>query len=69
MRIDVRSVRSRVTTWTGVCPQRGPVEICHRREQMEPAAEPTDNRAERDLRRAVIDRKLSCGNNTARGPA
>jgi transposase len=33
----------------------------------EPAAEPTNNRAERQLRPAVISRKLSCGNKTARG--
>lgn len=33
----------------------------------EPAAEPTNNRAERDLRPAVIDRKLSCGNKTPAG--
>lgn len=33
----------------------------------EPAAEPTNNRAERDLRPAVIDRKLSCGNKTPNG--
>lgn len=33
----------------------------------EPAAEPTNNRAERDLRPAVIARKLSCGNKTPRG--
>lgn len=33
----------------------------------EPAAEPTNNRAERDLRPAVIDRKLSCGNKTLAG--
>jgi len=33
----------------------------------EPAAEPTNNRAERDLRPAVIDRKLSCGNKTIAG--
>lgn len=33
----------------------------------EPAAEPTNNRAERDLRAAVIDRKLSCGNRTLAG--
>lgn len=33
----------------------------------EPAAEPTNNRAERDLRPAVIDRKLSCGNRTEQG--
>lgn len=32
-----------------------------------PAAEPTNNRAERDLRPAVIDRKLSCGNKTTAG--
>lgn len=33
----------------------------------EPAAEPTNNRAERALRPAVIARKLSCGNKTDRG--
>lgn len=33
----------------------------------EPAAEPTNNRAERDLRPAVIARKLSCGNKTGAG--
>lgn len=33
----------------------------------EPAAEPTNNRAERALRPAVIARKLSCGNKTTRG--
>lgn len=33
----------------------------------EPAAEPTNNRAERALRPAVITRKLSCGNRTPRG--
>lgn len=33
----------------------------------EPAAEPTNNRAERALRPAVISRKLSCGNRTAAG--
>ena len=33
----------------------------------EPAAEPTNNRAERALRPAVIDRKLSCGNKTTSG--
>lgn len=33
----------------------------------EAAAEPTNNRAERDLRPAVIDRKLSCGNKTVAG--
>lgn len=33
----------------------------------EPAAEPTNNRAERDLRPAVINRKLSCGNRTEQG--
>ena len=32
-----------------------------------PAAEPTNNRAERALRPAVIARKLSCGNKTERG--
>lgn len=33
----------------------------------DPAAEPTNNRAERALRPAVIARKLSCGNKTERG--
>ncbi len=33
----------------------------------DPAAEPTNNRAERSLRPAVIARKLSCGNRTLRG--
>lgn len=33
----------------------------------EPAAEPTNNRAERALRPAVIARKVSCGNKTDRG--
>lgn len=33
----------------------------------QPAAEPTNNRAERALRPAVIARKLSCGNRTPRG--
>lgn len=33
----------------------------------EPAAEPTNNRAERDLRPAVINRKISCGNRTDGG--
>jgi hypothetical protein len=33
----------------------------------EPAAEPTNNRAERDLRPAVMARKLSCGNKTQAG--
>jgi len=31
------------------------------------AAEPTNNRAERSLRPAVIARKISCGNKTDRG--
>jgi transposase len=34
-----------------------------------PAAEPTNNRAERELRPAVIARKLSCGNKTEAGKA
>jgi transposase len=33
----------------------------------DPAAEPTNNRAERDLRPAVIARKVSCGNKTEAG--
>ena len=56
--------------------QRGDVAIQHRigkrRESIlvclyEPAAEPTNNRAERDLRPAVIARKVSCGNKTEAG--
>ena len=35
----------------------------------QPAAEPTNNRAERDLRPAVINRKISCGNRTQNGKA
>lgn len=35
----------------------------------DPAAEPTNNRAERALRPAVIARKLSCGNRTEAGKA
>ena len=35
----------------------------------EPAAEPTNNRAERCLRPAVVARKVSCGNKTERGRA
>jgi transposase len=33
----------------------------------DPAAEPTNNRAERDLRPAGIARKVSCGNKTTAG--
>ena len=33
----------------------------------EPAAEPTNNRAERSFRWAVMARKLSCGNKTESG--
>jgi hypothetical protein len=33
----------------------------------EPAVEPTNNRAERDLRPSVIARKVSCGNKTEAG--
>jgi transposase len=33
----------------------------------DPAAEPTNNRAERDLRPAIISRKISCGNKTVAG--
>jgi hypothetical protein len=35
----------------------------------DPLAEPTNNRAERDLRPAIISRKISCGNKTERGKA
>jgi transposase len=43
--------------------RRGSILVC----LYEPAAEPTNNRAERDLRPAVIARKVSCGNKTAAG--
>lgn len=58
------------------CAQVGDVAVrnrlAKRREHLlgclyEPAAEPTNNRAERALRPAVIARKLSCGNKTIRG--
>ena len=58
------------------CTQGGDVAIRNRlskqREHLlgclyEPAAEPTNNRAERALRPAVIARKVSCGNRTDRG--
>jgi transposase len=58
------------------CEQAGDVAVrnrlAKRREHLlgclyEPAAEPTNNRAERALRPAVIARKLSCGNKTIRG--
>jgi hypothetical protein len=43
--------------------RRGSTLVC----LYDPAAEPTNNRAERDLRPAVITRKVSCGNKTAAG--
>jgi transposase len=43
--------------------RRGSILVC----LYEPAAEPTNNRAERDLRPAVLARKVSCGNKTAAG--
>jgi transposase len=43
--------------------RRGSILVC----LYDPAAEPTNNRAERDLRPAVIARKVSCGNKTAAG--
>lgn len=43
--------------------QRGHLLTC----LSDPAAEPTNNRAERALRPAVIARKISCGNRTDRG--
>ena len=43
--------------------RRGSILVC----LYEPAAEPTNNRAERDLRPAVITRKVSCGNKTEAG--
>jgi transposase len=43
--------------------RRGSTLVC----LYDPAAEPTNNRAERDLRPAVIARKVSCGNKTAAG--
>jgi len=59
-----------------VGPQPGDQAIARRLEKQrahlfgclyEPTVEPTNNRAERALRPAVIARKLSCGNKTARG--
>jgi hypothetical protein len=56
--------------------QAGELAVQHRMEKQwphlltclyDPAAEPTNNRAERALRPAVIARKLSCGNKTAAG--
>jgi transposase len=58
------------------CTQSGDVAIRNRLAKQRPhllgclyelAAEPTNNRAERALRPAVIARKLSCGNKTDRG--
>jgi len=58
------------------CAQTGEVAVRNRLQKQrphllgclyEPAAEPTNNRAERTLRPAVIARKLSCGNKTPRG--
>lgn len=58
------------------CSQSGDVAVRNRLQKQrghllgclyEPAAEPTNNRAERALRPAVIARKLSCGNRTKRG--
>jgi transposase len=43
--------------------RRGSILVC----LYDPAAEPTNNRAERDLRPAVIARKVSCGNKTEAG--
>jgi transposase len=58
------------------CTQRGDVAVRNRLTKQRdhllgcldnPAVEPTNNRAERALRPAVIARKLSCGNKTPRG--
>lgn len=43
--------------------RRGSILVC----LDDPAVEPTNNRAERDLRPAVIARKVSCGNKTSAG--
>jgi len=52
--------------------QKGDIAIGKRRDVVlgclfDPAAESTNNRAERSLRPAVIARKLSCGNRSWRG--
>lgn len=74
-------LRGRLEAWRDrllktVCGLSGDVRVRNRllkrREHLlgclyEPAAEPTNNRAERALRPAVIARKVSCGNRTDRG--
>ena len=70
-------LESRCDEWLALpCTQPGDIAIRNRlskqREHLlgclyEPAAEPTNNRAERALRPAVIARKVSCGNRTDRG--
>lgn len=78
---DYATLRTRLEAWCDEllaqpCTQPGDVKIRKRlsrqREHLlgclyEPAAEPTNNRAERALRPAVIARKVSCGNRTDRG--
>jgi transposase len=73
--------KSRLTVWADrlldrVCTQSGDVAVQNRllKQQAhllgcleDTAAEPTNNRAERALRPAVIARKLSCGNKTEAG--
>jgi transposase len=52
-----------VTIQNRIGQRRGSIRVC----LSEPAVEPTNHRAERDLRPAVIARKVSCGNKTAAG--
>ena len=78
---EFAEVRRRLEGWLDrllATPRTGPGEVAiqnrigKRRDSIltclyEPAAEPTNNRAERELRPAVIARKLSCGNKTQAG--
>jgi transposase len=78
---DYAELRARLESWCDAllaqpCSQPGDLKVHTRlsrqREHLlgclyEPAAEPTNNRAERALRPAVVARKVSCGNRTERG--
>ena len=63
--IEVRTQPGDVAIQQRIGKRRGVVLGC----LDDPAAEPTNNRAERALRPAVIARKVSCGNKTERGKA
>lgn len=78
---ELADKRRHVETWVDElldrpCSQTGDVAVQNRLRKQRPhllgclyelAAEPTNNRAERSLRPAVIARKISCGNKTDRG--